>query len=503
MNIYPIPDNEKERIKRLELLDLLNLSKDPQLDIFTETARLISGCQISFIAIMGSETHTVKSCIGASIDVLERKDAICHYPVATGQMVIIEDTLLDERSSGNSVVLEAGIRFYAGVPLVDDEGFALGTLCVLNNEPKILSEEQISTLKKLGEAVTKLLIAKRKNIQAEYFQQIFDVSNNPICVLSDKLVLKDINPAFEQAFLIGRNQLAAKHFMDVLGDQPNDISEKINHFIENDEELMVTTSSKINGAHNVIIEWYMTHNDNHSEIFCFGTNITQHTEEKLQLESSERRFRRFFENAIGLMSMHDMEGNILEVNKKGRETLHYAEEEVEGLHLKALVPEKNHKGLQEYLQYINQNKEHLGTMILKTKEGEELIWMYHNRVEYDKEGNPYVLSTALNITERMLLEKDLLYTKKILEQTSAAAQVGGWEVDLKNQTVFWSQTTKEIHKVSPDYQPEFQEAVRFYREEDRAKVEFLFGRTISEGVGYAEAFQLVRQDCVTSLLRVK
>lgn len=503
MNNYPVPANEKERIKRLQLLDLLNLSKDPQLDIFTETARLISGCQISFIAIMESETHTIKSCIGASMDVLDRKDAICHYPVATGQMVIIEDTLLDERSSGSAVIIEAGIRFYAGVPLIDEEGFALGTLCVLNNEPKNLSEEQIATLKKLAEAVTKLLLAKKKNIQAEYFQQIFDVSNNPICVLNDKLAFKDVNPAFEEAFMTNRDLVTAMPFMELLGDQPDGIREKIENFSLNSEELMITTSSKISDTHKVIIEWYMKHNHNHSEIFCFGNNITQHIEEKRQLESSERRFRRFFENAIGLMSMHDMEGNILEVNKKGRETLHYSEEEVEGMNLKDLVPEKNRKHLQEYLHHINVNKEHLGTMILKTKEGEELIWMYHNRVELDKEGNPYVLSTALNITERTLLEKDLLYTKKILEQTSAVAQVGGWEVNLNNESVFWSETTKEIHKVAPDYQPEFQEAVRFYQEVDRSRVGFLFNRAISEGVGYDEEFQLVREDGVMIWVRVK
>ncbi|KAA0127772.1 response regulator [Chryseobacterium sp. SN22] len=503
MNNYPVPANEKERIKRLQLLDLLNLSKDPQLDIFTETARLISGCQISFIAIMESDTHTIKSCIGASMDVLDRKDAICHYPVATGQMVIIQDTLLDERSSGSAVILEAGIRFYAGVPLMDEEGFALGTLCVLNNEPKNLSGEQIATLKKLAEAVTKLLIAKKKNIQAEYFQQIFDVSNNPICVLNDKLMVKDINPAFEEAFKIDTSQVTALHFLELLGNQPDGIQEKIERFPGNDEELMVTTSSKINNTHKVIIEWYMKRNHNHSEIFCFGNNITQHIEEKRQLESSERRFRRFFENAIGLMSMHDMEGNILEVNKKGRETLHYSEEEVQGLNLRDLVPEKNRKHLQEYLQHINENKEHLGTMILKTKEGEELVWMYHNRVEIDKEGNPYVLSTALNITERMLLEEDLVYTKKILEQTSATAQVGGWEVNLNNQSVFWSETTKEIHKVAAGYQPEFEEAVRFYREEDQARVGFLFNRAVSEGIAYDEEFQLVRQDGVMIWVRVK
>jgi PAS domain S-box-containing protein len=201
--------------------------------------------------------------------------------------------------------------------------------------------------------------------------------------------------------------------------------------------------------------------------------------------------------------MHDMEGNILEVNEKGRETLHYSAEEVNGLNLKDLVPEQNWPLLDNYLQRINHNKEDFGTMILKTKEGEELIWMYHNLVETNKNGEPYVVSTALNVTERMTLERDLLYTKKMLEQTSAVAQVGGWEVNLKTNSLVWSRTTKEIHKIDPDFQPDIQNALGFYKEEDRARVRFLFERAATEGIPYDEEFQLVRNDGVTIWVRVK
>ncbi|SDR04890.1 PAS domain S-box-containing protein [Chryseobacterium soldanellicola] len=503
MNKYPVPDNENERIKKLELLNLLNLPKDPQLDVFAETACLVSGCENALIAIMESQTQTIQNCIGISLDTVDRQNTVCQYSIASGEVLIINDTLLDERSRENPLIIAGGIRFYAGVPLIDDEGFALGTLCVFDYEPKILSDSQISTLKKLGEAVTKLLIGKRKNIQAEYFQQIFDVSNNPICVLDNQLILKDINPAFRLAFGLDNDHLTNLQFLNLVGDQDYNLKEKIDHLLQKDEELIITTSTKINENSRVIIEWYLKQNQNNSEIFCFGTNITQHIEEKLTLESSERRFRSFFENAIGLMSMHDMEGNILEVNKKGREILNYSDDEVSALNLRNLVPEKNWELLDSYIQRINENKEDLGTMILKTKEGVELIWMYHNRVEINKEGKPYVLSTALNVTERMTLEKDLLHTKKILEQTSAVAQVGGWEVNLKNNSVFWSKTAKEIHKINPEFQPDFQNALHFYKEEDRPRVEFLFDRAVNQGIPYDEEFQLVRNDGVTIWVRVK
>lgn len=503
MDNYPVPDNEKERVKKLELFDLLNLPKDPQLDVFAETACLVADCPSSLIAIMESQIQTIQSCIGISLDTVDRENTLCQYSIVSGDVVVINDTLTDSRSSGNSIILESGIRFYAGVPLIDDEGFVLGTLCVIDYKPKTISEDQIATLKKIGEAVTKFFLNKRKNIQAEYFQQTFDVSNNLICVLDNEFILKEVNPTFEKVFGLPKNQAVHRNFLALLGEQDADLQLKLKSFLQTDEELIFTASTKIGEAAPIIIEWYLKQNQNHSGIFCFGINITQHIEERLQLESSERRFRSFFENAIGLMSMHDMEGNILEVNEKGRENLQYSAEEVEGLNLKDLVPEQNWPLLEQYLQRINQNKEDFGTMILKSKKGEELVWMYHNLVETDKDGNPYVVSTALNVTERITLERDLVYAKKMLEQTSSVAQVGGWEVNLKNNTVFWSKTTKEIHKIDPEFQPDFENAIGFYKDEDGQKINFLFNRAVSEGIPYDEEVQLVRNDGVTIWVRVK
>ena len=502
MNNYPFPDNEAGRVKKLELLDLINLGKDPELDVFAETACLITGCPSAIIAIMESDTQRIQSCIGLSFESVDRRDTLCQYSVASGEIVIIEDTLLDERSSGNPLILQGGIRFYAGVPLIDEEGFALGTICVIDFKPKVLEENQISALRKLSGVVTRLLMSSRQTINAEYFQQTFNISNNLICVLDNRFILKDINPSFEKIFSVNKEEAVKQNFLTLLDQDISSLPE-LEKFPGSMKEATFTTSTKIEDGTSVIVEWYLTQNNKYSEIFCFGINITQQMEERRQLESSERRFRSFFENAIGLMSMHDMDGNILAVNEKGREILHYSADEVKSLNLKDLVPEQNWLLLKQYLERIKQNKEDFGTMILKTKEGEELIWMYHNMVEIDKEGKPYVVSTALNVTERMTLEKDLIYTKKMLEQTSSVAQVGGWEVNMKTGTVFWSQSTKEIHKIKNNFQPDFDNAIGFYKEDSRERMKFLFNRAVTEGIPFDEELQLVRNDGVTIWVRVK
>ncbi len=501
MSDFPLPGNEEARLERLALLDLINLPKDPELDIFAETICIITDSPAALISVMERKTQRMQSCVGMSLDTVERENTLCQYAIAIGEVVVINDTLLDDRSRENPLILAGGIRFYAGVPLLDEDGFALGTICAIDYKPKTISQKQIDGLQKLASAVTRMLLSRRETIDADYFQQTFDISNNLICVLDSQYRFKDVNPAFEKTFAVSKAQAIGRDFVDILG-RNDQFFCSIDDFREKKDTSFTTSTLNDNGSQN-LVEWSLKQNEKFSEIFCFGVNITSQSEEKRQLESSERRFRSFFENAIGLMSMHDMEGNIISVNEKGRETLNYAPEEVKDLNLRDLVPKKNHHNLEEYLRRINENKEDFGTMILCTKDGTELIWMYHNLVELDDEGKPYVVSTALNVTERMTLERDLLSTKKFLEQTGSVAQVGGWEVNLKTNTIFWSDSTREIHRMDGDYQPDLENAIGFYKKDNQERVKFLFGRAVQEGIPYDEEFQLVRNDGVTIWVRVK
>jgi GAF domain-containing protein len=169
MKKYPVPENEAERLERLKIYDLLNLGKDPDLDVFAEAACLIADCPSSLIAMMEQETQTIQSCVGMSLDFVARKDTVCQYTIMDREVLVINDTFLDYRSSSNAIIIEGGIRFYAGVPLIDEVGLILGTLCVIDYKPKTLSEAQINSLKKLGEAITKIFISKKKKYSGRIF----------------------------------------------------------------------------------------------------------------------------------------------------------------------------------------------------------------------------------------------------------------------------------------------------------------------------------------------
>lgn len=493
MKLFPLPENEEQRLKQLELYNIMDLGKDPDFDVFAQSAALLTDCPVSLISIMNNEKQVMQSCVGLEIDAVDRQNTLCQYSVASGEVVIISDTLEDKRSSDNEIVLQSGIRFYVGIPLKDPEGFVLGTLCVIDYKPKTISDKQINGLVKMGEAVANLLMAKRKYALADYFEQLFHVTNNSICVLDNNFKIKIANEAFSRNLGISIKEAEGQKFCDLMNEADKSLSLNSAMFADSDEFSFMSTV--LHGDEDeVIIEWTIKRNPKQKEIFCFGRNITQIIAEKQKLRRSERRFRSFFENGIGLMSMHDMEGNIIAVNQRGRETLQYSEEEAVKLNLKELVSVPNRGFLEEYLKRIEKQKEDSGLMELRSKGGNLQIWMYHNVLEINEEGEPYVISTALNVTDRMSLEKDLMYTKKILEQTSAVAQVGGWEVNLVENTVFWSDATKKIHEVGKDFEPDLESALNFYGAESGERMRFLFSRAVNEGVSYDEELELMQKD---------
>lgn len=506
MTSYQVGEDEHQRLESLRFHELVNVSKDPELDIFAEVACLITNCPVAIIGVMEADQQRIQSCVGMDVDFVPRQETVCQYTIMSRDVLIIEDTLKDERTSSKSMIIDGNIRFYAGVPLLDENGLALATICVVDFLPKTLSDNQIEMLKNLSKAVTKTLLRRRENIQAQYFSQVFAVTNNLICVLNTDQMFIDVNPAFEILFKQDKAQLVNLKFVEVLG-KNNSLFEKIEQLSFDSDGFTTTTISTVNDNdiddEKVVIEWFFKANIQKTEIICFGRNITQEMEERRKLQSSERRFRNFFENAIGLMSMHDLDGKILAVNEKGREVLNYSKEEVNDLTLQKLVPPQQLQNLNKYMQRIIEKGEDTGAMILRTKNGKDIYWMYNNMLETDENGKQYVVSTSLNMTERIQLERDLIYTKKILEQTNTVANVGGWEVNLKMNKIFWSDPTKKIHRVPENYVPDFDKALSFYEEKSKEKIELLFERAVKEGIGYDQELQMKRYDGTLIWVRVK
>lgn len=503
MNIAVVPENESERLDNLYSFGLIGLGKMPELDVFAELACRICNCPSSIIAIMEQDIQRIQSCFGIELETVERKNTVCQYTLLSENPLMIEDTFLDERTALNPLIQAGHIRFYAGVPLLDDRGIALGTLCVIDYIPKNLSTNQLEELQKLAKAIVAVLLAKRKLNQATYFRDILSVTQNMICVLNEEYMIKEVNPAFAALMKLPVKEFTGVNFLDLLHVHDANILSSFRSIKTGEKAIQVQTQTLLDDETNLTIDWHLKLVSENNEIFAFGRNITKENAEKLKLEISERKFRNFFENGIGLMSMHDLHGNILEVNDKGRNALGYEKEEIPNLNLLDLVPEENKSLIEPYLDRISKLGEDSGMMVMKHKNGEWIYWLYNNILEEDVNGKKYVVSTALNLTERILLEKDLLNTKQVLEQTNLVAQVGGWEVDLVKNEVKWSDSTRLIHGVTLDFKPNLNNVFSFYDEEDKLFIEKKFSEAIKTGKSYDFEIKMRKSDSEEIWVRIK
>ena len=154
-----LPDNETARQARLENLGVLDSLPQKAFDDITTLASAICGTPIALISLVDNDRQWFKSRVGLDATQTSREVAFCSHAILTPAEVFeVEDATCDPRFSDNPLVKEApDIRFYAGAPIVTDDGFALGTVCVIDRETRQLDEAQRRSLQSLSSLVATLL----------------------------------------------------------------------------------------------------------------------------------------------------------------------------------------------------------------------------------------------------------------------------------------------------------------------------------------------------------
>ncbi|HET6226772.1 MAG TPA: PAS domain S-box protein, partial [Bacteroidia bacterium] len=155
-----------------------------------------------------------------------------------------------------------------------------------------------------------------------------------------------------------------------------------------------------------LIRWVANPNTQTKEIFAIGRYDADRERWEQELLLSEQKHRTFFENSQGLMCLHDMKGNFIDVNPAGAVSIGYSTDELHGKSLFDIVPADGKVMLYGYLKEIEKMGSAQGIMRVAHKNGNIKNWMFNNIVT-DGPNGKYVIGTAVDITERVLLEREL------------------------------------------------------------------------------------------------
>ncbi len=169
MTEIPISKNEAERLTALHSYHILYTAEEKEFDDLTTLASAICQTPVALISLIDGERQWFKSAKGVTEKETPKEYAFCAHTVAAGKdLLVIEDARQDQRFADNPFVTgDTQVVFYAGVPLVNEDGFALGSLCVIDTEKRSLTAEQANALKILAKQVVDKLELRRKAIALE------------------------------------------------------------------------------------------------------------------------------------------------------------------------------------------------------------------------------------------------------------------------------------------------------------------------------------------------
>lgn len=172
MKIARTPEQEAERVARLRELGILDTLPDAAFDAITELAAHICDAPVALISLIDADRQWFKSRLGLQATETARDFAFCaHAILAPDTVMEVTDALLDERFRDNPLVLgEPRIRYYAGAPIVTTDGFALGTVCVIDHQARQLGPAQLDALRQLARVVNRLFEHTR-TVQAGFSNQ--------------------------------------------------------------------------------------------------------------------------------------------------------------------------------------------------------------------------------------------------------------------------------------------------------------------------------------------
>jgi signal transduction histidine kinase/ActR/RegA family two-component response regulator len=227
--------SEKERLAALQSYSIKYELPEKEFDELTRLAAIICNKPIANITFIDEQTQWIKSSVGLEITCTDRETAFCNRTIQSKNILEIKDASLDPEFKNNPFVIgNPHIRFYAGAPLITSEGYEIGSLCVIDQKPGSLSEDQREALTTLSHSIIsllenrkqqKLLIAEKQKAEeaskakADFLSTMSHEIRTPLNGISGIAhLLMEEDPAPHQIEYIKTLKFSASNLMSIVND---------------------------------------------------------------------------------------------------------------------------------------------------------------------------------------------------------------------------------------------------------------------------------------------
>ncbi|MEY5047628.1 MAG: hypothetical protein RLZZ175_987 [Bacteroidota bacterium] len=451
------PINETERLAALKSYKVLDTLPEEQFDRLTELASVICGVPITLVSLIDADRQWFKSAVGLDAPETPRDISFCQFAILGDEVFTVENALEDERFKNNPLVTGApDIRFYAGAPLIDSNGFALGTLCVIDRVPRKLEHNQQRALEILAkEVVSQLELRKQKNDKEQY-ESLFNLSLDLVCIANTDGFFKQLNPAFTTILGWSQEELLGKPFAEYIHpDDLNSTYEIVAELAKGVQLVNFVNRYRTKLGDYKTINWMANPDVVTGDLYAIGRDVTESNKLNEQITNAQKSL----EEAQSISKVgsweFDLETNFLTWSQE-----HYNIFEIES-------PQS-----QENLYNLYRSKIHhddIAALDKAVKEAVELgkDFTYEHRCVLDngkrvkyvigigkvilnQAGKPVLLKgTIQDITERKLSETKAQYIEDRWKFAIEGNGDGLWDWDIRTNTVYYSDQWKRMIGYEP------------------------------------------------------
>jgi PAS domain S-box-containing protein len=187
---------EKERLEALYAYNILHTAAEPQFDQLAQLAALICDMPIALVSLIDHNKQWFKAKVGIEATETDRAAAFCNHTIRQYDVFEVANAAEDERFKQNPLVTGyPNIRFYAGCPLIDPNGYAIGSLCVIDQKARVFSEKDRAALKLIAQQVTQMIVNRS---QQEALENFFKLTEGLLGIFGKNGQVVKVNQAFTQ-----------------------------------------------------------------------------------------------------------------------------------------------------------------------------------------------------------------------------------------------------------------------------------------------------------------